>query len=313
MILSIVGAYNREEVQTFLNALLSKGGVEEVRLLQMGKATSFTDMVMELKLVHDFDHITAVNMEDLIFKDRIGPEVLVFMNSSYQSLDCFTTAAFPLLTLIWKEIKKAKLKEMKILFGDNYRGLLQQAFLEEVMKSGDADLTGFKVAVVSSVFQVSKILNSSLDGSYFRCYPKVDESVYVFDPSGKMSADSETALTEELGEKLEMVEQMFTKKSASSYPNIEGTVLAGFLKIYMQTKDWDIAARDDWLSSRHPVGKEKDYYGVDGSVPMFLPPVSDNADDEDTEVNVDRLPDLLIKHVKDASDFIKTKLRSGAE
>ena len=87
------------------------------------------------------------------------------------------------------------------------------------MKSGDADLTGFKVAVVSSVFQVSKILNSSLDGSYFRylcktnlfthtfyfvtrCYPKVDESVYVFDPSGKMSADSETALTEELGEKV---------------------------------------------------------------------------------------------------------------
>ena len=36
------------------------------------------------------------------------------------------------------------------------------------------------------------------------------------------------------------------------------------------------------------MGKEKDYYGVDGSVPMFLPPVSDNADDEDTEVNVDR-------------------------
>merc|ERR1719508_547732 len=196
---------------------------------------------------------------------------------------------------------------MKILFGDKYRGLLQQACLEKVI-SGDADLAGFKLSVVCSIFQISKILNSAVDGSYFRCYPKVDESVYVFDPSGKMSTESETALTEELGEKLEMVEQIFTNKSSSSYPNIEGTVLAGFLKIYMQTKDWDIAARDDWLSSRHPVGKEKDYYGVDGSVPMFLPPVSDDAD-VDTEVNVDRLPDLLIKHVKDASDFIKTKLR----
>jgi len=310
MILSIIGAYNREEVQTFLNALLSNGGVDEVRLLQMGKATSFTDMVIELKLVHDFEHISAVNMEDLIFKDKIVPEVLVFMNSSYQSLDCFTTAAFPLLTFIWKEIKKSKVKEMKILFGDNYRGLLQQAFLEKVMINGDADLSGFKFSVVSSIFQVSKTLNSTVDGSYFRCYPKVDESVYVFDPSGKMSTESETALTEELGEKLEMVEQIFTKKSSSSYPNIEGTVLAGFMKIYMQTKDWDIAVRDDWLSSRHPVGEEKDYYGVDGSVPIFLPPV---ADGEDTEVDIGRLPDLLIKHVKDASDFIESKLRSCAD
>ena len=31
-----------------------------MRLLQMGKATSFTDMVTELKLVHDFEHISAV-------------------------------------------------------------------------------------------------------------------------------------------------------------------------------------------------------------------------------------------------------------
>ena len=69
----------RKEASFFLINAFTESlctGVEEVRLLQMGKATSFTDMVMELKLVHDFDHITAVNMEDLIFKDRIGPEVL---------------------------------------------------------------------------------------------------------------------------------------------------------------------------------------------------------------------------------------------
>ena len=50
-------------------------GVSELRLLQMGPAEYLTTLTTELKLVHDFEHVLAVYMKDLVSLDGVSPEV----------------------------------------------------------------------------------------------------------------------------------------------------------------------------------------------------------------------------------------------
>ena len=56
---------------------ISSEGLLEVRLLRMGPSEYFDNLVMQLKLVHDFEHVFSVNMKDFLFKDEISPEVIL--------------------------------------------------------------------------------------------------------------------------------------------------------------------------------------------------------------------------------------------
>ena len=51
-----------------------------------------------------------------------------------------------------------------------------------------------------------------------------------------------------------------------------------------------------------PTAKEMEYYGLDDDVYIFLPAL----DDEETEP--DTMPDLVKKHVKNISVFIKSSV-----
>jgi len=298
MIISLVGAYDREQIQAFLNPLISHGGVQEIRLLKMGSEPFFTDLVSEMKLVHDMEKIFAVDIKTLLLFEDETPEVLIFMNSSYKTISDFCTVAFPLLEIIVDEMGNIEnLQEMKILFGDNYRGVLQHAYLEKLLQKSSIDSTIIQISGISSVFEMSKILNSTTSDSYFRCYPKIDETHYLFDPSQEMSADSENDLAEELNEQIATMEHTFTKKSASSYPNIEGTNLFRCISTYIQKKNWDLALSVQWLVSRNPTERELEMYGLKWKVPVFLP----------AEEN-EKLPDLVVKHMQDASNIIGQKI-----
>jgi len=298
LIVSVVGAYDREAIQAFLNPLISTGGVEEVRLLQMGSSAYFADLVTELKLVHDLQAINAVNIKELLLKDEKSPEVLVFMNTSYKSYEDFCNIAFPLMKIIFDEIVSLEFGRMNILFGDNNRGLAQHAYLVKLMKEHAFDPTKLEIAVISSMFEMSKILNTSASAAYFRCYPKVDGGIFVYEASGKASSEEEINLIEEVKEQVDQIEKIFTLKSASSYPNIEGTTFFRFLSTYIQNDDWDISLRNMGLASRIPNQEEMGVYGLDSDVVVFLPP--DGAE---------RLPSDVKKHLQEASAFIASKIR----
>ena len=74
-VIGIVGAHNREVIQALLNPLLERGGVTEVRLLKIGNDNEVQFLVNELSLVHAFNNINAVGLEDQIQKDLIHVEV----------------------------------------------------------------------------------------------------------------------------------------------------------------------------------------------------------------------------------------------
>jgi len=302
-IISIIGGHDREAIQTFLNILITAGGVTEVRILQMGTTAYFQDLVMELCLVHDIDRIYGVDMQGLMNRNGEFPQVLVFMNSSYRPLEEFCSVAFPLVDFTVQELLKAEVEALNILFGDNYRGLLQKAYMDKLLRDSESDTKEIHSVAISSIYQISKILNSAETSSRFRCYPKVDGSIYVFDPTGSLSDESSEKLREELEAKIGMIEKLFTMKSSCAYPNIEGSVLARFIGTYIQTQEWDTACRDDELYSRCPTKSEVTYYGLDSEVAVFLPPAGDDVDTE-----ADRLPDLVKKHVKEASAFIISKM-----
>jgi hypothetical protein len=53
-----------------------------------------------------------------------------------------------------------------------------------------------------------KILNTSIVTS---CYPKIDETHYLFDPRQEMSTDSENDLAEELKDQVICMNKLFVK------------------------------------------------------------------------------------------------------
>ena len=50
-------------------------GVKEIRLLKMGLEPFFTDLVTELKLIHDMEKIVAVDIKSLLLLEDETPEV----------------------------------------------------------------------------------------------------------------------------------------------------------------------------------------------------------------------------------------------
>jgi hypothetical protein len=52
-------------------------GITEIRLLNMGNAEYYRDLVRELCLVHDFDKIQSVNLKELFVLDGQPTEVLL--------------------------------------------------------------------------------------------------------------------------------------------------------------------------------------------------------------------------------------------
>merc|ERR1719452_93704 len=291
-VLAIVGGHDREEIQAFLNDLIPKGGVTEVRLLQLGSTEYFNVLAMEQCLVHDVEKFFVVNLKDLFIRDGKNTEVIVFMNSSYKSLPDFCAIAFPLVKIVFDEMLQTELRSMKILFGDNYRGLLQKCYLDKISSHIETPLDLHSVAI-SSIYQISKSLNSVENSGLFRLYPKVDGGIYAYDPSNALSEEDLTSLSKELEQKLGLMEKVFSNKSASSYPNIEGNVLSNFMEVYFQ-RDWDIACRDAELHSRCPTNEEVTMLGLSSNIAVFLP-----LEDSD-----ERLPELVKKHVKQASEFV---------
>lgn len=306
MIIGLVGLHDREAIQAFLNNLLPSGGVTQLRLLTIGVGNQdFSNkLACELKLVHDWDHINVVDFEELLVLGTDYLEVLVFLNSSSKNLEDFCKAAPTLIQKIAGEIVKAGAKTLHLLFGDNYRGLVQETLMRKHLMKAGADLSGFRFATLSSVFSISKILNSAINDEKYRCYPKQDGGIYCFIPSGLLtSEESRKSLCEELGDKVGLLEEMFTGRSSFDYPNIEGTVLGKFMKTYVQSQDWDVALSDEGLCSRCPTVTESVYYGVKTGVPVFLP-----AHEEDL-----KLPELVVRHVAEASSFVETKVGSFSD
>jgi len=299
-IVSIIGGHDREALQACLNTLIPKGRME-VRILQMGEPGYYSDLVMELSLVHDVDNIHVVDIVHLMSKDGLPPDVLVFMNHSYLSLDGFGSVGFPLVKMVAENILHVQIKTLNILFGDNYRGLMQKAYLDKILRNSGSDVVVSSVAI-SSIFQMSKTLNSTENSGVLRCYPKVGGGVYMYDPSSNLSEVEMENLSTELKSKVSMVEKVFTNRSASAYPNIEGSSLANFISVYLQDKNWSVACSDNGLPARCPTVREVDIYGLDSDVAVFLPPASDT--DEEAEL----LPELVKKHVKEASEYIYNKI-----
>jgi len=308
MIIGIVGLHDREAVQAFMNNLLPSGGVTQVRLLNIGEGNMDYSRALagELAVVHDFERFVVVGFEELLKLGTDLLEVLVFLNSSYKNLDECCKSAPSLMLKIVDEITKSGVgsKSLHILFGDNYRGLVQEALLRKHLKTAGTDVSDFRFATLSSVFSISKILNSLLNENKFRLYPKQDGGIYCFIPSGTvMTEESKTSLIEELGDKVKLLEEIFTGRSSFDYPNIEGTVLGRFMKTYAQVQDWDVALSDEGLCSRCPTATESVLYGIKTGVPVFLP-----ANEE-----LPKLPQLVVRHVADASSFVETRVGALSE
>jgi len=298
-VISLIGAHDREAVQTFLNLLISAGGISEIRLLNMGSAEYYRDLVRELCLVHDFDNIRSVNLKELIVLDGQPTEVLVFLNSSYKAMDEYMRVASHLITVTFHEIMSAKLNQIYVLFGDNYRGLVQKTYMDKLVKNNPENTVVVESVAISSIFQMSKILNSSENDAAFRCYPKIDGTVYFYDPSSTLTSEQASELSKELEFKLKNIEKIFSSKNASSYPNIEGTASARFIRTYLQS-DWEVACRDQGLFSRSPSDEELTFYDLPSNVAVFLPPPSEDEPAED-----DRLPACVRKHLKEAAEYIE--------
>jgi len=300
-VISIVGGHNREALAAFLNPLVLQGGIQEIRVLKLGDAELIGNIVCEFSLIHEFEMISAVNLEDFICKDGVFSEVIVFLNSTYQDVEKSSRVAFHLLDAIYSEISKSGGdSSLYLVFGDNMRGLLQKNYLERLAASNKAKTEVHSVAL-SSIFHISKAFNSLLNSSTFRSYPKADGSFYTYDPSNKMTTEAVSDLSKELESQLAQAERLFTQQSAHSYPNLEGTVLSRFVATYIQ-KDWNVACSDEGMYSRFPSRSECEYYDLaDSSVAVFLPPATEDDDGDDgSEI----LPELVKRHVKEAGDFV---------
>jgi len=307
-VISIVGGHNREALAAFLNPLVLQGGIQELRVLKLGDPELIETIVSEFSLVHEFEKISAVNLEDMICKDGVFSEVIVFINSSYKDINQSSQVAFHLLDAIFKEISKAGGNTtLYVVFGDNMRGLIQKNYLEKLSTSNQIKTVVISVAL-SSIYHISKTFNSmQTSGSTFRSYPKADESFYIYDPSQSMTTEAVSDLSKELESQLAQAERLFTKQSAHSYPSLEGTVLSRFVATYIQ-KDWNVACSDEGMYSRFPSRSESEFYDLaENSVAVFLPATATEGDDDEDESEM--LPESVKRHVKEAGEFVLNMIK----
>jgi len=300
MKVSIAGGYDREFLQGFLNILFTRGVLKEVRILKIGEEAYLKHAINIMKLSHDFDEIHLVDFENLIKKDGEVTDVLVFLNSSLDSTDNFLKVSIPLVQLIFEVIQRSAVEGLKIIFGDNNRGLLQHSYFINLMdKSKTAETkTELEIVVVSSAHQISKTFNSELGENSLRAYPKADGEIFTYDPSEALEEEDAQAVVMELQDKLKTMEEVFTADNTSSaYPYIEGRTLAKFIEVYALNRSWEQTKRDAGLCSRVPSQEEKDHYGLDASWPLFLPPVGD------------RLPTPVFPHMSQVSTMIDEKMK----
>lgn len=302
MILSIVGGHDQDQLSSFLNSLVPKGGFREVRILDMN-IPSVKMTIDQIALLHDFNQLSVVKMEELIVKEEESIQMLVFLTSSFATIEDCTPYSFLLVNTVVENISKSEITDLKVVFSDNYRGLVQQAIFEKLSLSKKMRVT---LTTVSSVFQVSKILDSKIGDYQFRCYPKTDGTFYVYDPKDSMDTTTADQLSDELKDQISTMERVFNKNhSGSSYPCLEGVAVARFIEIYMQTSDWDTAIRDEGLIGRLPSPDEAQKYQLDPRIPVFLPPDEDGSDDDVG------LPKLVLPHMKEASKFVGEMLKKG--
>lgn len=300
MRLGIIGGHDREGVMPLLNYVIPRGGLKEVRILDM-EIPSLLDTVSQLKVINDFTDIKIVKMEDLIIKDGEDIQVLVILTTSFDDLDEFATSVFFLVKTVFGIIEKSATDDLKIIFGDNYRGLIQHAMLQKLNSEKKLKLD---ITTISSIFQASNSLDSTENENKFRCYPKTDGSYYLYNPGDEMDNTAEERLMEELKEKISAIETVFKEgETGSSYSTVEGTAIARFLEVYLQN-GWDTALRDQGLIGRLPSSKEADDYAIEPTIPIFLPPLEEMDEDDS-----DRLPELVDTHLKAASLFVGAVLK----
>jgi len=298
MRLAIAAGYDRELVQTFLGVVLPKGRVTEVRILNFNNAPYLKGVIEMIKIVHDYEHIASVTLEELLIKDGNAADLLVFLNSSLSNTEDFTTEAFQLVHIIYGAIVKSEVGNLKILFGDNNRGLLQHAYMNKLMDNQNPQ--SLQITTVSSIYETSKTLNTSLGEEAFRCFPKIDGEAYTFCPNDDTSPEEAERYSQDLNNKLSAMEAVFNiVQSAASYPYVEGAVLGRFVELYVQTGRWDMTKRENGLTARIPSEEEKKDYGLDFFWPVFLPPVGGK-----------RLPELVHTHLKQTSTMIEEKMAS---
>lgn len=274
MIISVIGGYDREQLQSFLNIVL-RIGVNEVRILKIGQDTFLDYTIKMLKLAHDCENLFLVDFEELITKDGGQPaNVLLFMNSSFDSLEEFTKMNFPLVKLVFEAIKISGVEAIKIVLGDNNRGLMQHAYFLQLLKNdpaADENKVKLDIVTVSSIHQMSKSCNSAMGERSLRMYPKADGETFAYDPTGEITDEEAEDLSMELKDKIKLMEEVFTPDtSSSSYPYIEGRTLGKFMELYLQSQDWELTKRDDGLTSREPSKEEMNVYGLETSWPLFL-------------------------------------------
>lgn len=300
-------AYNRSAVNCMLNSVLSHGGVQEVRIMEMGDGDHFSKLVLEQRMLHQFAAIYSCSIHELISREGVFPEVLIVLTGSQKNLVEHNKFSKALATLIVDDILLTKPASMKFIFGDNTRGLIQQAFFQQALKKAGLDLNAFQSVVLSSIYQMSKSLNSLEGGKFFRCYPKSDGSIHVYDPSTRLTMTEIKTLRDELKLKLDGMNQLFEKNNSDVYPNVEGTVVARYLNLYIQNGDWDESLRDEELHSRTPSTQEKKYYGIEGiegNVSFFLPVVG---------VEPEYLPEYMRTHVKNICDLVSSSVTDIGE
>ena len=80
--IGIIGAHNRECLQAFINPLIERGGVREIRILNLGNEHLIDDIIKELRLILEFSNIVKVEADSLIKNNGFFTEVI-------QHLFCF--------------------------------------------------------------------------------------------------------------------------------------------------------------------------------------------------------------------------------
>ena len=74
--IGIIGGHNRECLQAFINPLLERGGVGEIRILNLGNEQLIDDIIDELRLILEFRNIVKVEASSLIKNNGSFTEVI---------------------------------------------------------------------------------------------------------------------------------------------------------------------------------------------------------------------------------------------
>lgn len=95
-----------------------------------------TSLANELKIVNDFEEIYEVNIEEIVSLNGELPtvcnrskvvhfigvlQVIIFLNSSYRTIEDFKKSASILTKLLWEQLMRVNAKSMHFLMGNNNR------------------------------------------------------------------------------------------------------------------------------------------------------------------------------------------------